>query len=107
MIDTVDILKCGKFHQNIWISGLDMSIFQEEKIRESYDKGETKSFDMTVSDEQKRKFVEECIKEYKNIIGDRLVCWKGFQEYLKSRLNIPKHKYRSLPWKEHFNEVHI
>ncbi len=31
--------------------------------------------------------------------------WKTFQIYLLGQLNMPKHKYKALKWKQLFNEA--
>ncbi len=110
IIDAVHALKCENFNSDIWTNGIDMNIFRDEmKLVVVGDDGkdETKAtFDMSkATDEQKKKFVEECVKAYKNIIGDEQLCWKGFQKYLFPLLNIPRYKFKAKIWKEHFNEV--
>ena len=60
----------------------------------------------TASTEQKKAFVCQCIKAYKETIEEpNKLLWKTFQPYLIPLLNIPKSKYKALEWKPLFNEA--
>jgi hypothetical protein len=108
IVDTVYQLK-GFRNSTCWTRGIDINIFNEEyKLICTGDEDEDKAvFNVTTaSPEQKKAFVSECVKAYKETIEEpNKLIWKNFQEYFIPLLNLPKYKYKALEWKPLFNEA--
>lgn len=108
IVDTVYQLK-GFQNSPCWTRGIDINIFNEEyKLICTGDEDEDKAvFNVTTaSPEQKKAFVSECVKAYKETIEEpNKLIWKNFQEYFIPLLNLPKYKYKALEWKPLFNEA--
>ena len=108
IVDTVYQLK-GFQNSPCWTRGIDINIFNEEyKLICTGDEDEDKAvFNVTTaSPEQKKAFVSECVKAYKETIEEpNKLIWKNFQAYFIPLLNLPKYKYKALEWKPLFNEV--
>lgn len=99
-----------------WMSGLDPNTFTEKwQLTDTATSNNLLEMDVTMlSDEDKKKLVERCLREYVKIqtesrhgvevTDDALdlmqVIWKSFQPFLISKLSIPKNKFRSHDWKQ-------
>ena len=98
MIDMVNELRSSKFDESKWTNGIDLSVFESRK--------NDSPLEANATDDQKQKFVLECIEKYKlTLDSNETVVWKKFNEYLFKQLNILKYKYKANMWKIHFNDV--
>jgi KilA-N domain/T5orf172 domain len=98
IIETVYKLRTLKFDGETWTSGLDMNIF-EESIKILHDDKEIAKFDIRfMNDEQKQRFMDECILAYKKINSETII-WTIFQDYLISRTSSPKHLFKPSQWR--------
>ena len=60
-------------------------------------------FDITNStEEQKKKFIEECMEAYQRTIVQprQQMLWKELQTYLIEQMKISKYKFKSTEWKK-------
>jgi hypothetical protein len=113
IIDMVYKLRTEQFDKDKWIIGLDMSVFRDEMQLITNGNIGTEhtiaaTFDMTTATEaQKQKFVRECIAAYRRTIQQPdttespifNIAWKAFQEFIMSRLEVPRSRFKALEWK--------
>lgn len=113
IIDMVYKLRTEQFDKDKWIIGLDMSVFRDEMQLITNGNISTEhtiaaTFDMTTATEaQKQKFVRECIAAYRRTIQQPdttespifNIAWKAFQEFIMSRLEVPRSRFKALEWK--------
>jgi hypothetical protein len=112
IIDTVNNLRVLKYNESRWMSGIEMSIFNEEMLLiipgDLDNSDEVKAvFDVTnATNQQKHEFVKQCYIAYKQTITEpRLLVWPKFTKYLFGKLTMPKSKYKSGDWKPLFNLI--
>ena len=107
IIDSVYKLKQKHYDYLDWTSGLDLEIFNESikmiTSSETEEEKELVRFDITNStEEQKKKFIEECMEAYQRTIVQprQQMLWKELQTYLIGQMKIPKYKFKSTEWKK-------
>lgn len=107
IIDSVYKLKQKHYDYLDWTCGLDLEIFNESikmiTSSETEEEKELVRFDITNStEEQKKKFIEECMEAYQRTIVQprQQMLWKELQTYLIGQMKIPKYKFKSTEWKK-------
>ncbi len=107
IIDTVSKLRQLVFNSNDWTDGIPVDIFKETILIAN---GDEKLAELDISEwneAQKREFVSICIREYKAMQAEHdqfQMIWKEFQQFIFTRLNITKSKFKATEWKAFVKE---